>query len=366
MTIKTDHSRFRKIIRGQIRQNLKKYIANDSLISRKGKDKISIPIPNINLPHFKFNDQQQGGVGQGDGEIGDAIGQGNSNPGSGKAGQGKGDHALEVEVSIDELADILGEELELPNIEPKENKNISEEYHKYTGIRRSGPEGLRHIKRTFKESLKRQIASGSYNYNDPIFIPERSDKRYRSQHVVINPLANAVIIYMMDVSGSMGEEQKEIVRTESFWIDTWLTKQYDGLESRFIIHDSSATEVDRETFFKTRESGGTMISSALNLCKQIIINDYPIDEWNIYPLYYSDGDNWSKEDNNTCVDIIKNYLLPWSNMFGYGQVESQFGSGNFMQVLQEAFKNESKVILSQISSREDITKSIKELLGKGH
>ncbi len=71
---------------------------------------------------------------------------------------------------------------------------------------------------------------------------------------------------MMDVSGSMGDEQKEIVRIESFWIDTWLRKQYKGLETRFIIHDAVAREVDRDTFFHTRESGGTMISSAYKLC----------------------------------------------------------------------------------------------------
>ena len=76
------------------------------------------------------------------------------------------------------------------------------------------------------------------------------------------PENNAFIVYMMDVSGSMGDEQKEIVRIESFWIDTWLRKQYKDITTRFIIHDAAAREVDRNTFFRTRESGGTMISSA--------------------------------------------------------------------------------------------------------
>jgi uncharacterized sporulation protein YeaH/YhbH (DUF444 family) len=116
------------------------------------------------------------------------------------------------------------------------------------------------------------------------------------------PVTNAVIIYMMDVSGSMGDEQKEIVRIESFWIDAWLTKQYKGLESRFIIHDAVAREVDRDTFFHTRESGGTMISSAYKLCAQIIDDSYPADEWNIYPFHFSDGDNWSMDDTLSCVE----------------------------------------------------------------
>ena len=80
---------------------------------------------------------------------------------------------------------------------------------------------------------------------------------------------------MMDVSGSMGDEQKEIVRIESFWIDAWLRSQYKGLESRYIIHDAVAKEVDRDTFFRTRESGGTMISSAYKLCAKMIDDDFP-------------------------------------------------------------------------------------------
>jgi uncharacterized sporulation protein YeaH/YhbH (DUF444 family) len=98
----------------------------------------------------------------------------------------------------------------------------------------------------------------------------REDIRYRSWKTDPLPETNAVIIYMMDVSGSMGDEQKEIVRIESFWLDTWLRSQYDGLESRYLIHDATAKEVDRDTFFRTRESGGTMISSVYKLCDKLI------------------------------------------------------------------------------------------------
>jgi len=365
MKIGQDHARFKKILKGKIRKNLRKYITKGSMIGRKGKDRVSIPVPHINIPRFKFDDQQAGGVGQGDGEIGDMIGPGQGQPGQG-AGDQEGDHIMEVEVSIDELAEILGEELELPNIEPRGNKNISEKRSRFTGIQKSGPEGLRHFRRTFRETLKREITAGTWNPDNPTFIPERRDKRYRSQKVITDPIANAVIIYMMDVSGSMGEEQKEIVRTESFWIDTWLTKQYKNLEARFIIHDSVAKEVDRETFFSTRESGGTMISSAFKKCKSMIENEYPPEEWNIYIFYFSDGDNWSQEDNNACVELIRDYLLPWSNQFAYGQVESQYGSGQFINELREHFEDEPRVILSEINNREAIVDSIKDFLGKGH
>src|SRR5260221_179282 len=140
-------------------------------------------------------------------------------------------------------------------------------------IRQMGPESLRHFKRTYKEALRRSISSGLYDPARPFIVPQKEDKRFRSWKEDHEPVANAVILYMMDVSGSMGDEQKEIVRIESFWIDTWLRRQYQGLESRYIIHDAVAREVDRETFFKTRESGGTMISSAYKLCLKMIEDD---------------------------------------------------------------------------------------------
>src|SRR5580700_2909540 len=282
LKIDQDHSRFRGIVRGRIRQNLRKYISQGELIGRKGKDRVSIPIPQIDIPRFRFGDKQQGGVGQGDGKPGDPIGQSDEKqPGKGKAGSEGGDHALEVDVTLDELAAILGEELQLPDIQDKGKSKISNAKDRYTSIRRVGPESLRNFKRTYREALKRQIATGTYSPGNPIVVPISSDKRYRSWKTEAEPVANAVIIYMMDVSGSMGDEQKEIVRIESFWLDAWLNKQYKGLESRYIIHDAVAREVDRDTFFHTRESGGTMISSAYKLCSQLIDDHYPPEEWNI-------------------------------------------------------------------------------------
>src|SRR5207245_1088528 len=161
------------------------------MIAKKGKDTVAIPIPQVDIPHFKHGDKQQGGVGQGEGEVGDALGQGQEQPGQGhQAGDRPGDHLLDIEVSLQELAEI------------------------------------------------------------------------------------------------MGEEQKEIVRIESFWSDTWLQSQYHGVISRYIIHDAMAKEVDRDTFFRTRESGGTMISSAYKLCAKMIEDEYPSTLWNIYPFHF--------------------------------------------------------------------------------
>jgi len=367
LRIEQDRSRFRQIVRGKIRQNLRKYITHGEMIGRQGKELVSIPLPQLDVPHFRFGDQNSGGAGQGEGEVGTPIGKGQKpGDGAGQAGSepGKG-HLLEVEVSLQELAEILGSELELPRIQPKGQANIVEEKSRYTGIRRTGPESLRHFKRTYREALRRQLSSGTYNPTDPRIVPIREDKRYRSWKTYYQPKCNAVIFYMMDVSGSMAEEQKEIVRTEAFWIDTWLRSQYDGVERKFIIHDAVAREVDENTFYRTRESGGTRISSAYQLCCEMIQKDFSPHEWNIYCFHFSDGDNWG-EDNAVCFRLLGETLLPASNLFCYGQVESPYGSGEFLPALRDKFRDKvDNLALSEIANKEAIYDSIKAFLGKG-
>ena len=147
--------------------------------------------------------------------------------------------------------------------------------------------------------------SGTYDPDNPVIIFERQDRMYRSWKPVKKPQSNAVIVYMMDVSGSMGHEQKELVRLEAFWIDAWLRRNYEGIESRYIVHDVNAQEVDRETFFRIREDGGTKISSAFKCCRELLDAHYNPDEWNIYLFHFSDGDNSSESDSRECCRILK-------------------------------------------------------------
>ena len=366
--IDKDHSRFREIVRGKIRQNLRKYISRGDLMSRKGKDTVAIPMPQIDIPRFTLGGNQKSGVGQGDGEAGDPVGgdpQDGGQPGKGEAGQGEGSKALEVEVTLDELAAILGEELGLPRIEPKGSDALDTKKDRYVSLRTSGPESLRSFKATFKRALRRQVASGTYVPARPIIVPVREDRRYRSWRTEPRPQSNAVIIYMMDVSGSMGDEQKEIVRIESFWIDTWLRSQYQGLESRYIIHNATARVVDREVFFRTRESGGTMISSAYRVCSDLIEKEFPPENWNIYAFHFSDGDNWSVDDTATCINLLRDTLLPACNQFGYGQVESPYGSGQFIKDIRAAFPSDPKLVTSEVTGKDDIMDSIREFLKGG-
>jgi sporulation protein YhbH len=363
--IEQDRARFREIVRGRIRENLRKYISKGELIARQGKDTVSVPIHNIDIPRFLHDPRDQEQVGQGDAQEGEPAGGEDGEQGQAKAGDQEGEHALEVELTIEDLARLLGEELELPRIEDKGKQRIVSTQDRLSGVRRSGPQSLRHFKRTYREALKRQIAMGTYDPRKPSVLPIKEDMRYKAFRTEPVMETSAVILYMMDVSGSMGGEQKEIVRIESYWIDAWLRSQYDGFETRYIIHDATAKEVDRDTFFRTKESGGTIISSAYKKAVEILEAEYPIDDWNVYCFHFSDGDNWSNQDNNDCIQILREYVLPRSNLFGYGQVESPYGSGLFIKELEKELTDEERLVTSRIPDRDHIVESIKDFLGKG-
>ena len=363
LAIEHDVQRFNQIVRGKVRQNLRKYITNSEMIGRRGKDLVSIPVQGIEIPRFRFGGPEQG-VGQGEGENGTPIGRGEAQGGSGeKGGDQPGFHILEAELTLEELAELMGEELELPRIQPKEKRNVEGEIMRYTGIRRVGPEGLRHFKRTYRETLKRQMSSGTYDPTHPTIIPIREDKRYRSWKTYPRPGSNAVIFYMMDISGSMSDRRKELVRLTAFWIDTWLKAHYKNLATRYIVHDFDAHEIDADTFYHINTNGGTRLSSALQLCADIIQKEYPPEDWNLYAFQFSDGANCGEEDDKLCLQILQETLLPEINLYCYGEVDTP-ADYLFRTFLDQNVEDE-KVSTAQISNDTEIYGAIKAFLGKG-
>ncbi len=361
LPIEQDTQRFRQIVRGQVKQNLRKFMSNGELIGRVGRELVSIPLPEIDLPRFRFGGQS-GGVGQGEGEDGAPLGPGQPGQGQGQAGDQPGDHILEVELTLEELVGLLGEELGLPHIQPKAKNRVESDITRYTGIRRVGPEGLRHFKRTYRETLKRQLVSGTYDHERPAIIPIRDDKRYRSWKVCPRPESNAVIIYMMDVSGSMTQRKKDLVRLTAFWVDSWLRLHYKSLVVRYVVHDAAAHEVDADTFYHVRENGGTRISSAYQLCQHIMQCDYPAADWNVYAFHFSDGENYDDDDDQRCLHLLEKRLLPQLNLFCYGQVQSST-SQSFKNNLERL--HEDKLTIAEIDDDNDIYTAIKTFLGKG-
>lgn len=367
MSTTEDQKRFREIIRGKIRKELGKYMSQPARILRQGRKKVSVPFPQVDLPRFKFDDKQGGGVGQGGGEEGDPLGPAETNDEEGNAGENPGDHALSVEFSIEEFIDLIAEELELPDLDDKGKKNIIHIRDKYTGIRRAGPAGLRHPKKTLREALKRSVSTGKYDPKKPMIVPEKRDYRYKASKPVFEEKVQAVIFYMMDVSGSMNRKKKIIARIQCFWINMWIGRNYPWVERVFIIHDVNAREVDEKTFFMTEESGGTKISSAYEHCLKMIEEEYPSSEWNIYLFHFSDGDNLIMDDKPASIALFN--ILRHANMFGYIQINPSTKKGRFWRAVRDLSKKIDKKIaqkirLAFISSRDDTMKTLKKLFGK--
>ncbi|MEA3378892.1 MAG: DUF444 family protein [Nanoarchaeota archaeon] len=352
--IDKDRARYNKLIRGSLKEKLKEYMKKGELIGKRSGRIIKVPIPRIDLPKIIYgNAGSSGGAGDGSGEE------------SQKAGDKEGEYLYE-EFTIEELARILSEELELPNIKPKGSKTIKTLSEKLKTITRTGPENRKHLKRTYKQALKRAMSSRDYHPFKPI-VPARPDRRIRNYMEEASFAMNALIFYIMDVSGSMGEKQKELARIFNYWVDIWLADQYEGLESRYIVHTVDAKEVTKDDFYHTRESGGTMISSAFEKCVEILERDYNVDQWNVYILYCSDGDNWSTDDTSKTLKIIDDKLLPVINMLGYSQVLSQWGSGEFLKDLNAWSKanNYSLISTTNIKDNDGILPAIKDIFGKG-
>ena len=365
LSIDAERNRLKEIVRGKIRDDLKKFMSSDELIAQSGNDRIKVPLPKIDLPHFRHNSDkdQDGGMGQGEAQPGEATGDDEAT--GAEAGQGSAEHPTE-EVSLAELADMMAETLQLPRIEPKGKKMINGDAGKYNSIARVGPESLRHPKRTLRETLLRQIAANEYDPEDPILTPIRQDFRYRALTPDPKPQANALIIFLRDYSGSMGEEETAMTRIASFWINLWLKANYESIESRFILHDEDARIVEEHDFFHSQSGGGTKISPAYNQIERLF-TDYPPDEWNIYVFQFSDGDNYSS-DNSVCVRLLKEKILPYVNLFAYGQVAHpgwNSSSGGFKRVIDEAVGADERVVASAIGSRSDIPRVLKEFFTPG-
>lgn len=362
-----EYRRLRKKIKNYIKNNLRDYVFSETMVGRKGKKLVKIPMTGIRLPSFERDRKKMGGVGQGPGDKGDPLpGQGKPGKGKGQAGNEHGEHDQDVEVQIDEILEVLQESLELPNIKEKGKRKIVTKEVEYTDLRRSGPECLIDIKRTLKNTLIRTLSTMTESPKEcPILVIERDDRVYRTWEERIKEQTNAVVFAIMDISGSMGTDQKQIVATTMFWIEQWLTKQYkESIEVVHIVHDTEAWEVSYNDFYTLKTGGGTAISSALKLCDKIIDERYPHADWNIYPFFFSDGDNYDS-DNSSAIQVLENAIIPKSNQVCYGQTESGYGTGDMYKLLKEKLGGCEKLCMYDMKKQEDILGAIKKFLGRG-
>ena len=319
--IQEDHKKFRDVISGRTRKELKRLIKSGSIIRQRPKGgKMTIAIPQIDIPHFLFGDTGKG-VGRGPGKDGDVIGK-EPQPGQGK-GSKPGDQAgegINISVDMDDVLRFMQEELQLPRMRPKPNETFEEVKIKYNDISKNGPESLRHTRRTMKEAIKRMAASGNLNNDQHIITPINSDFRYRQYKEIKIPTSNAVIFFARDCSGSMDDYRCDIVSDMAWWIDCWIRKFYKKVDRNYFVHDTRAWEVNEEEFYTYRMGGGTHCSSAFRAIADQLENKYPPEAYNVYIFYFTDGDNWGG-DNEKMLEIVNQELGPDRvNMIGVSQI----------------------------------------------
>ena len=364
--IKGDHKDYHDIVKDKVKSKLKDHITKGKKVVRRGKDMVVVDIPYIELPRFRYGNQD-GGIGNGPADVGDEVGDGPPQPGGeqGQPGNDTGEHDVGVGVSLDFYLDMLAEELELPNMEPKQNSEITNPHIKWNRTSSQGNNSLLHKKKTFKQAIKRVVSEGNYDPEDITNVyPVKDDKVYKSWSQVDKPDANAVIFFMSDISASMGPDKRDLIRELCWYLETWISRFYEETQMKYIVHDSQAYEVDKEKFYKYTSGGGTRISSAFELVKDVIERAYPLDEWNIYIFYLSDGENFG-DDNRLCADYLKD-LQEMANLIGITEVKAMRSWAEFLPFIQDKLNtgklSKKKITTTSMDKSEDILKSLKKLV----
>ncbi len=367
-----NRERFLRRHKEQIREAVKRAIDGRSISDVERGEDIHIPKKDLSEPVFGHG---QGGMREtvhpGNKEYvqGDRIarpkgGSGSGGSGKGQAGDsGEGEDDFVFSLSREEFMQVFFEDLALPHLVRTQLAEVPEFKSQRAGFSSDGTPSNLHVVRSMRGALGRRIALGTgprrelhameerlaalqralqpgdavaeaeiqalaaeiaklrvrverIPYLDPI------DLRYRSRIKVPVPTSKAVMFCLMDVSGSMDEGRKELSKRFFILLYLFLTRHYEKIDLVFIRHHTQAAEVDEENFFHARETGGTVVSSALVLMEAIIRERYDPAMWNIYGAQASDGDNWH-HDSGRCREILNEKLLPLVRYFAYVQVAEE-------------------------------------------
>jgi len=341
-----NRQRLLKRVEGQIKKALPDIVKNTNVKDlTSSKEKVNIPIKGINEPQFTYDkdtgDKKHVHPGNKEYTEGDLIKKPKGGGGQG-SGQGKGSNdpstsedEFTISISREEFLDYFFSDLELPDLVKKHLNSLVDFKQKRAGYSNYGNPSRLNITKSYKNSMARRMALGMYfdkkikdiedklkgNLTDDerivleaeldklkkmkigVSFMEEVDLQYNNFEQVAIPVTSAVMFCVMDVSGSMGEKEKDISKRFFMLLYMFLTKQYEKIELVFIRHHTSAKEVTEEEFFNSRESGGTVVISALELMAKIIRERYS-ENWNIYAAQASDGDVWDKSDAEDCAKIL--------------------------------------------------------------
>ncbi|MGI9508834.1 MAG: sporulation protein YhbH [Geminicoccaceae bacterium] len=383
-----DRQRHRDKLREAIRDNIADIISEESIIGRHKDRVIKVPIRGIKEYRFVFGDNQsQAGTGEGETEPGQVVGKaGKEGEGSGKAGDQPGVDYYETDVTLEELIEIMFEDLELPDMERKILREVmSERIAKRKGYRKAGVRVHLDRRRTAKARIRRMVATGTpppdhgrttssaldpgaenpadEMTDDERFPFRRDDLTYKRLVEDTREESNAVVMCIMDTSGSMDSMKKYLARSFFFLLYQFVSSKYQNVELVFIGHHTQAREVSEEEFFHKGESGGTLISSGYNKTLEIIYDRFHPSLWNVYAFHCSDGDNFDS-DNANAIKAAKE-LCEVCNLFGYGEIKplgSHYYESSMLDMFRRIDADNFQSVL--IERKEDIWPSFKAFLSR--
>ncbi len=369
-----DRARHRHKVRESIRENIADIIAEESIIGKDRNRIIKVPIRGIREYRFVYGSNTPS-VAQGDGssEPGQVVGKAREQRGTGidRAGDQPGVDYYETDITLEELIDIMFEDLDLPDMERKALRQI-ESYRmtKRHGYRQVGIRARLDKRRTARARVKRKLASvqpdaaASQESNaDKRFPFHTDDLAYKHVEADIRTESNAVVICIMDTSGSMDTMKKYLARSFFFLLYQFTFTKYRNVETVFISHHTEAKEVSEEEFFHKGESGGTFISSGYQKALSIIAERYHPSLWNIYAFHCSDGDNF--DSDNAAAFKAATELAKLSNLFGYGEIKplgSRYYESSMLNIFRRLDADNFQTVL--IERKEDVWPSFKALLAR--
>ncbi|HSP98477.1 MAG TPA: sporulation protein YhbH [Candidatus Dormibacteraeota bacterium] len=364
-----DRARHRDKVRQAIRDNIADIIAEESIIGKDRDRIIKVPIRGIKEYRFIYGNAAPGaGQGNGQSQPGQVIGrqQGDAQGQPDRAGDKPGVDYYETDVRLDELIDLMFEDLELPDLERKRLREIpSERSAKRKGYRQVGIRQRLDKRRTVRARVKRMMATRD---RDPAADERRfpfhdDDLTYKHLITDVREESNAVVVCIMDTSGSMDTMKKYLARCFFFLLYQFIRSKYRNVEIVFIAHHTEGKEVTEEEFFHKGESGGTLISSGYQKALDIIAERYHPTLWNIYAFHCSDGDNFDT-DNANALRAAKE-LTDVCNLFGYGEIKpmgARAYESSMLNVFRRLDADNFQTVL--IERKEDVWPSFKALLAK--
>src|SRR5471030_2215543 len=300
-----DRRRHRQLVEKSIKENLGDILSEESIVGESKNKKFKIPIKGIKEYQFVYGKNSKGvASGVGDEKRGEKLRNGNKKLAKGNQGavNEEGDDVYETEITLEELMDYISEDLNLPNLNQKKYSEIvTETSGKKRGYQTHGIKPRLAKKKTVmskiarKQGKKRALKELDEGQELDRFPFREEDLRYYRVKMKPRKDSNAVMLFIMDASGSMDITKKYLARSYFFVLATFLKRKYNNIAFEFIYHTTVARRVDEYEFFHKSESGGTYISSGINEALKLIAEKYSPAAWNIYSIYASDGDNWSED-----------------------------------------------------------------------